>query len=132
MKEAALILMAVVGPLGLGQTAESPLLAWEPVKPPLGHHFLSSLILCSLPHERESLSVAVGVPRADADLQRQAPVGERPLGVPAISPLSPEQIADSPLLALENVKPFLASSSLPDSALKPLQQQRGVELHRWS
>ena len=60
-------------------------------------------------------------------------MGESPLdGVPGISPLSPEQIAESPLPALENVKPFLVSSSLPDSALKPLQQQKGVELHRWS
>lgn len=64
-------------------------------------------------------------------------MGERPLDVvPGISPLSPdlspEQIADSPRLALENAKPFLASSSLPDEALKPLQQQKDVVLHRWS
>lgn len=57
-------------------------------------------------------------------------MGERPLDLaPGISPLSPEQIADSPLLALENVKPFLACSSL-DWALKPLQQQKDVELRR--
>jgi len=32
----------------------------------------------------------------------------------AISPLFSEQIADSPLPALKNVKPCLACSSLPD------------------
>jgi len=60
--------------------------------------------------------VAVGVLRAGADLQRQAPMGERILldVMLAISPLFSEQIVDSPLPALKNVKPCLACSSLPD------------------
>ncbi|KKZ10373.1 MAG: hypothetical protein TE42_10280 [Candidatus Synechococcus spongiarum SP3] len=67
--------------------------------------------------------MTVGVLSAEADLRKQMPMGERPLDVaPAISRLSPEQIADSPLLASETAKPFLAFSSWPDQVLNPLQQ----------
>ena len=117
LKEAASnLLMAVARPPDPGQAAEPPLPAGEPVKAPLLiQPLLSARVLRPLPQEKESLPVTVGAQSAGADLQNQAPIGERPLDVvPAISPLSPEQIADSLLPALENVKPFLAYCSLSD------------------
>ena len=124
-KETAWGLMAVICPLNPGQAAELPLPASGTVKTPLTRSFHPSQVLRSPPQERESLPVTVGVPNSGADLQSQAPVGERlPDWVAAISPVSPEQVADPPLPASEIVKTFLIHSFPPSQVLRSLPRER--------